>query len=83
MPNINDTLWCIHIPGPDDVYAEPSHDAAIASARIHNDWLGRTLGLEPRTEHHVPLECLMAFVTPWPWSAESHTAAVARRKDAA
>ena len=83
MPDINATLWCIHIPGPDDVYAEPSHDAAVASARVHNGWLAGTLALEPRTEHHVSLESLRAFVTPWPWDAVSHAAALARRKDEA
>lgn len=29
-------LWCIHIPGPDDIYAAPDYETAKKMAEKHN-----------------------------------------------
>ena len=61
--------WCVHIIGPDDVLAAPSHDAAVVHARELNKALhGRVTA--PNDVLHF------AYAAPWPHSAEDHAEAV-------
>src|SRR5690348_719786 len=68
--NANLALWCVHIIGPDDVYAEPSHASAVADA----DKLNQSLWSRPNTPDDV---MCFAFADVWPWSAEEHAKALA------
>lgn len=65
-------LWCIHIPGPDDVYAASSKDAAERMAATHNATMLGLIARNPLTENDPPVAAMMAVVTPWPWSEKSH-----------
>jgi len=63
--NANLLLWCVHIIGPDDLLAAPSHDAAAVYARELNKF------------HHArvpwPNDILcFAYAAPWPGSKTSH-----------
>ena len=63
--NANLVLWCVHVLGPDDVYAAPSHDAAVITAREWNKIIHR------RTEPLDDVLCF-AYAAPWPHSTEAH-----------
>jgi hypothetical protein len=67
--NANLLLWCVHVLGPDDVLAAPSHDAAATHAHeLNKAVLGRV---------SAPDDVLcFAYAAPWPYSAEAHTEAV-------
>ena len=67
--NADLTLWCVHILGPDDVLAAPSHDAAVIHARELNKAVhGRA---------NVPNDILcFAYAAPWPHSRDGHAEAV-------
>lgn len=64
---MNDKLWAMLIPGPDDVWPMPSKEAAEIAAEGHNrivdadDW--------PYPELR---ECQRATVIEWPYDAEAH-----------
>lgn len=61
--------WCVHILGPDDVLAAPSHDAAVVHAHELNKALHGRIG--------TPNDILcFAYAAPWPHSSESHAEAV-------
>lgn len=63
--NADLTLWCVHVLGPDDVYAAPSHDAAVVHAR----WLNQAV----HGRNSTPRDILaFAYAAPWPHSKESH-----------
>ena len=72
--NANRALWCVHVIGPDDVYAEPSHAAAIASAEKLN------LSLWSRDNAPDDVICY-AYADVWPWSAERHASDMKRRAE--
>lgn len=72
------TLWCVHVPGPDDLYAAASHAAAQAHADALNAAMARFNERHPRTENDPSEESMAAVVIPWPWDAESHAADVAK-----
>lgn len=75
--NANRLLWCVHVAGPDDVYAEPSHASAIAKA----DELNRAVWSRPNVPDDVTC---FAYADIWPWSAEAHTEAlITQAKDVA
>lgn len=63
--NANLRLWCVHVLGPDDVMAAPSHDAAVVHARELNK------AVFSRVEPHDDVLCF-AYAAPWPYSADSH-----------
>lgn len=65
-------LWCIHIPGPDDVYAASSRAAAERMAETHNEAVNRLIARNPLTENDPPVGAMMAAVIPWPWDADAH-----------
>lgn len=72
--NANLVLWCVHVIGPDDVYAEPSHAAAVASA----EKLNRVLWSRPDAPDDV---ACYAYADVWPWSAEAHADSIKRQAD--
>ena len=67
--NANLVLWCVHVLGPDDVIAAPSHDAAVVHARE----LNKTLFSWASKADDV---LCFAYAAPWPHSAESHAKSV-------
>lgn len=69
-------LWCVHVPGPDDVYAAVSRDAAEEHADALNVAMARFNDRHPRTENDPSEESMVAVVVRWPWDAESHAADV-------
>lgn len=62
------TLWAVHISGPDDIHAAPSHEEATARAAQINEWYSAR---ENKSENDPLLE---AAVTPWPYDAATHAA---------
>lgn len=71
-------LWCIHIPGPDDLYPCPSKEAAEALAESHNrhveqvrEELQKTMPPE-KFALYPPFESIKARVIEWPWSPQDH-----------
>lgn len=67
--NANLTLWCVHVLGPDDVYAAPSHDAAV----IHAHELNKALHGRLSTDNDI---LCFAYAAPWPYSATAHADSV-------
>lgn len=67
--NANLTLWCVHILGPDDVLAAPSHEAAA----VHAHELNKTI--HGRVSKADDVLCF-AYAAPWPYTAEDHADAV-------
>jgi hypothetical protein len=67
--NANLVLWCVHVLGPDDVYAEPSHASAVAkAAKLNSD-------IWSNAKSPDDILCF-AFADMWPWSAEAHAQAI-------
>lgn len=73
-----ETLWCVHIPGPDDLYAASSRGAADEHAFSLNEAIRKFWERHPRTENDPTEESMTAVVVPWPWDAESHARDVER-----
>jgi hypothetical protein len=77
------TLWAVHIPGPDDMAAAPSKEAAEYVAKHHNETVVPALqkfrDSRPEAEHAYfpPIESCMAYASPWPWDADEHAESVA------
>jgi hypothetical protein len=67
-------LWAMLIPGPDEVWAMPSKEAAEAAANRHNKAI-EAPGLAA-TWGDIPLSALQATVIEWPYDAESHAEAL-------
>jgi hypothetical protein len=70
---MSERLWCFHVPGPDDLWAQPSKEAAEAGAAAHNEFVRKSKASE---RFGVPEESMLARVIEWPWSAESHADAL-------
>ena len=70
--NANLVLWCVHVLGPDDVYAAASHADAVAEAAKLND------ALWSRDNSPDDVLCF-AFADMWPWSDDRHAADLASR----
>lgn len=67
--NANRVLWCVHVLGADDLYAEPSHAAAVARAEELNKAIW--------SRESAPDDILcFAYADMWPWSAEQHAKAM-------
>ncbi len=64
--NANLILWCIHVLGPDDVIAAPSHAAAVEGAEKLNK------ALWSRENSPDDILCF-SFADVWPWSDEQHS----------
>ena len=67
--NANLALWCVHILGPDEVIAAPSHLAAETHAHELNK------SIYSRAGPHDDVLCF-AYAAPWPHGRKSHAAAV-------
>lgn len=67
--NANRALWCVHVIGPDDLYAEPSHASAVASA----EKLNRAVWSRDNAPDDVTC---FAYADTWPWSSEAHAVAL-------
>jgi hypothetical protein len=78
------TIYCLHIPGPDDVYAAPSKEAAEMAAKDWNEFIRAHRARVDAQDANAgvfddispPLESSLASVIEWPHSAESHAEAV-------
>jgi hypothetical protein len=66
-------LWAMLIPGPDDVWAMPSKEAAEEYAAKHNKAIESGLLAE---RFCLPKESVQARVIEWPYSAEAHAEAM-------
>lgn len=69
-------LWCCHVRGPDDIYAAPDYETALAWSDVLNEmnWRSETYPKLPGFENPKSYqECLIKAVPAlWPSSAESH-----------
>lgn len=72
--NANHMLWCVHVMGPDDVYAEATHASAVASATKLNN------ALWSRPDAPDDVICF-AYADIWPWSADEHTKSLAMQAE--
>ena len=70
------TLWCIHIPGPDDIHAASSKGVAEQAAFIHNACMRAYFDKSPPSEFSPSSESLMAVVIKYPGSEKSHARAL-------
>ncbi len=68
--NADLTLWCVHVLGPDDVHAAPSHLAAVTQAHELNK------ALYSRADTKCDDILCFSYAAPWPYDAESHKLAV-------
>ena len=64
--NADLTLWCVHVLGPDDIYAAPCHGAAVVHARELNK---AVIGRVKDRENDV---LCFSYAAPWPHSKEGH-----------
>lgn len=68
--NADRVLWCVHVLGPDDVFAVKSHADAVSLA----DQMNRDV-----FAHFGDTDILcFAYAAPWPHDHESHAAALAQ-----
>ena len=67
-------LWAMLIPGPDDVWAMPSKEAADEYAEKYNKAIETGLLAD---RFCVPKESVKARVIEWPYSKEEHAEAMA------
>lgn len=69
-------LWCCHVRGPDDVYAAPDYETALAWSDILNEMNWRCEKYPKPGAFENPrnyADCLVKAVpAPWPHSAEAH-----------
>lgn len=67
-------LWCIRIPGGDDIFAKESREAAEAAAAEHNKYLNEWYPTQTELKRELlpTLEQMQAVVEPWPWGGTSH-----------
>lgn len=72
---MSEILWCCHVRGPDDVIAESSYDEALKTADEINARDFR-IAIE-RHPHELLTRAVPAI---WPWSPESHSESLSRRK---
>jgi hypothetical protein len=72
-------LWCIHIPGPDDIHAARDREHAEQMANVHNAFMRRQF-LRGWSENDPPFEGCLALVAPWPWDAAAHAEDLALEK---
>lgn len=72
MTETTDARWCVHVPGPDDLYAAASHEAAQAHADALNAMIRRYIETNTTTENDPSEIAMTAVVVPWPYDAASH-----------
>lgn len=65
--------WCIHIPGPDEVHAAPSKEAADHMAAKHNAAMATFYSSgAPNLEFAPSIENVQAVAIKWPYDQQSH-----------
>lgn len=73
-------LWCIRIPGPDDVWAMASKADAEAAKEKHDSFISKLYESGAHQLAEAPLkENMLAVVELWPWSSEEHAEALAEQ----
>lgn len=79
MTEATNALWCIHIPGPDDLYAAPSKAMAERMAARHNADMAEYFKAHAEKLEHwgVTLDEIKAQVRVWEHGTEEHTEALA------
>lgn len=70
-------LWALLVPGPDDVWAMPSKEAAEDAANRHNEAI-EAGGFADKWE--MSPAAIAARVIEWPYDAESHAEAMASQE---
>ena len=68
--NANLTLWCVHLLGPDEVEATPSHAAAVERARQINEHVHGSVMPDKDGDDNTII--CFAYAAPWPWSKDDH-----------
>lgn len=61
--------WCIHVPGPDDLYAMRSKEDAERAAKEHNEAMAKWIAWRNENDpspHYPSDESVMAVVVEWP-----------------
>jgi hypothetical protein len=74
MTPIPEGLWCIRIPGPNDLYAAPSKAMAEHMAACHNATMREFFDRNPEklTQWGVTLDEIKAQVIEWTHGADEH-----------
>lgn len=67
-----DELWCVHVIGPDDVYACRSKAHAVLMAEDINAKLRQWAGQHPDVAVDPNIPQISAVVAAWPHSASEH-----------
>jgi len=62
--NADLTLWCVHVLGPDDMYAAPSHADAVQKAN--------QLNADFQSDFRFADILCFAYAAPWPHSKAEH-----------
>lgn len=70
-------LYCLHIPGPDEVHAAPNKAEAEAAASAFNAIMRKHLEGKPHSEFAPSVESCLAVVKEWPFDADEHADALA------
>jgi hypothetical protein len=67
-------LWCIRIPGPDDLHASPSKAMAEHMAACHNAAMKEYFDRNPEklAAWGVTLDEIKAQVIKWPYDSDDH-----------
>lgn len=73
---IEDKLWALFVPGPDEYHAAPSEAIARQIAALHNNWL-KSDGIHAMAALDLNFEQVEAIVVEWPFGAEEHAEDVA------
>lgn len=77
-PMSDPALWCIHIPGPDEVHARADREDAERAAAEHNAALKRFAARQAIPFDTDEWKAATAVVIPWPGTPESHAADLRR-----
>lgn len=67
------SLWAVHVVGPNDLIAMPSHEVAVSEAAAMNV----AFAMLPKGEYAPQVR---AVVEPWPYSAAAHADELHRNK---
>ena len=68
-------LWCMRVPGSDDIYAAESREAAEKMVEQFNAFMRRPF-YRGWSENDPSFESCLGQVEPWPYSAEAHAQAL-------
>jgi len=80
MSDTTEKLWCIYIPGPDDLHAAPSHEVAEQMAACHNAAMKEFFDRNPEklADWALTVDQCKAQVIEWPHGADEHAENLAR-----